>query len=312
MDICIGWPIGHECKKEASAGPFCKSHGELYYDAARYGKVNKNGCLCLVGIGVFCGRTYEFNLKKGACRAHIQRKTLNGEFGLSPIQKRITRSVLSAAQESSLIVNKGVPGEAKTEKEDDWDVVDRILTESPEDVILLFIAQYGSDRLLDLASEVTAKQVTANQAEITEIAVVSTPVKKKRTKVVVEIKIPDCGIMNENIPAIRAITEGKSMLIISSRIDNHVMAKVKSVTGVKVLDTAECDCSNMNSYGERIKNKRYDMVVVSENFLSHRTTQIITPACKSAGVPLIYSGKGRLIGIVSALAERFLSTISSS
>jgi hypothetical protein len=303
MDICVGWPIGESCKRTVSSGPFCKFHHSLYYDAAKSGRVKQKGCLCQVGKGELCGRRESFNLKNGACGAHVQRKRLKGEFGMSPIRKR-TKLSAPAIQENS---TAPVLVETVVDQEDDLDIIDRVLSDNPEDIIMMFIAQYGTDKLLDLASELSSKKTP----ELTKKEDV-TPVVKKKVKPVREIKTPDCGTLNDDLPAIRETTRGKKMLVVSSRIDNHVIAKVEAATLVETLDTVECDSSNMSCYGERIKNKRYDLVVVSEKFLSHNTTNIITPACKSSGVTLIYSGKGRFIGIMSALAEMSRRSSSSS
>ncbi len=102
-------------------------------------------------------------------------------------------------------------------------------------------------------------------------------------------------------PLVRSHTEGKRILFVSNRRDEHLRRRLMELFGFGEVDWSEGDIRELQSKQEAISNHTYDMVLVATGFQSHMVDSVLNSACSKARVKYVRVNRGRPAAVCRAL-----------
>jgi hypothetical protein len=104
------------------------------------------------------------------------------------------------------------------------------------------------------------------------------------------------------IHRVRLEVGGKTALFVSNRPDPKLEQVLEEALGVD-LDWCEHRPRRVQAAAERIRHRRYGLIIVATGFVGHDVDQILSRAAGSVGVPYIRADRGRVLGTIRAIAR---------
>lgn len=98
----------------------------------------------------------------------------------------------------------------------------------------------------------------------------------------------------------RRAVAGKHVVFVSNRTDPKIRKQLEDSFDLQ-LDWVELSTSEVKSAVERIRDKKYEVVIAATGFLNHGDDGELGPAARAAGVPYVRAHRGRPLATARAI-----------
>ncbi|MFT4624091.1 MAG: hypothetical protein ACI8PZ_002750 [Myxococcota bacterium] len=205
----------------------------------------------------------------------------------------------------------GVDPEPKAVSDvDAWAGLHRVIAEGPEAEPLLGALGQLRDAGVSSEDRRLLDAVFPHAHLLDGVTVFKTLRKKLARMAEVEDEVTAAADERAPIPEewpLRDRTEGKIAAVLGGDPRPRALARLKDAFGFEELTWEIADGRRTQALADRVRRHSVDMVIVLRRFVSHKLTDVLLPACRTAEVPFVVVDTGYGVAQTRMALERYLS-----
>ncbi len=123
-----------------------------------------------------------------------------------------------------------------------------------------------------------------------------------------EVPDPSQSMLEEILP----FTRDKNALVVSNRVDGHQDDSLRATFGFATLDHEVAEPRRLAAVTERIRSRKYHLVLSATGFQSHASDRQLKRAADQVGIPYVRADKARRLACIRALHRELRSSSAAA